>query len=194
VVATDDTVLPMLSPGQTQPARMWVYVGDESNPYNVFDFTPNRSREGPKEFLKDCTQVLLADAYGGYNGVVAGNAITRAGCWSHARRKFVDAEKSAPEIARQAVTMMDALFAVERQAKDVSVADRLELRQKQSILILAELHRKLLIWKEQLLPKHPMADAANRGIATLNIIIYGHGAIGREHGQWAPLAERVLCR
>jgi transposase len=28
VVATDDTVLPMLSVGKTQPARMWVYVGD----------------------------------------------------------------------------------------------------------------------------------------------------------------------
>jgi transposase len=161
VVATDDTVLPMLSPGQTQPARMWVYVGDESNPYNLFDFTLNRSREGPKEFLKDYTQVLLADAYGGYNGVVAGNAITRAGCWSHARRKFVEAEKSAPEIAREAVTLMDALFAVERQAKDISVSERLELRQKQSVPILAELHRKLLIWKKQLLPKHPVADAVN---------------------------------
>src|SRR5580700_4991832 len=44
VVATDDTVMPMLSPGQTQSARMWVYVGDEANPYNVFDFTLNRSR------------------------------------------------------------------------------------------------------------------------------------------------------
>ena len=161
VVATDDTVLPMLSPGQTQPARTWVYVGDEANPYNVFDFTLNRSREGPKEFLKDYTQVLLADAYGGYNGVVAGNAITRAGCWSHSRRKFVEAEKSAPEIARETVTLMDALFAVERQAKDLAVAERLELRQKQSAPILAELHRKLLIWKEQLLPKHPMADAVN---------------------------------
>ena len=161
VVATDDTVQPMLSPGQTQPARMWVYVGDEANPYNVFDFTLNRSREGPKEFLKDYTQVLLADAYGGYNGVVAGNAITRAGCWSHARRKFVEAEKSAPEIAREAVALMDALFAVERQAKDITVSERLELRQKQSVPILAELHRKLLIWKEQLLPKHPMADAVN---------------------------------
>ncbi len=161
VVATDDTVQPMLSPGQTQPARMWVYVGDEANPYNVFDFTLNRSREGPKEFLKDYTQVLLADAYGGYNGVVAGNAITRAGCWSHSRRKFVEAEKSAPEIAREAVALMDALFAVERQAKDVAVAERLELRQKQSVPILAELHRKLLIWKEQLLPKHFMADAVN---------------------------------
>jgi transposase len=161
VVATDDTVQPMLSPGQTQPARMWVYVGDEANPYNVFDFTLNRSREGPKEFLKDYTQVLLADAYGGYNGVVAGNAITRAGCWSHSRRKFVEAEKSAPEIAREAVALMDALFAVERQAKDISVSERLELRQKQSAPILAELHRKLLIWKEQLIPKHPMADAVN---------------------------------
>jgi Transposase IS66 family len=123
--------------------------------------TLNRSREGPKEFLKDYTQVLLADAYGGYNGVVAGNAITRAGCWSHARRKFVEAEKSAPEIARDAVALMDALFAMERQAKDISVSERLELRQKQSVPILAELHRKLLIWKEQLLPKHSMADAVN---------------------------------
>ena len=161
VVATDDTVLPMLSPGQTQSARMWVCVGDEANPYNVFDFTLNRSREGPKEFLKDYTQVLLADGYGGYNGVVAGNAITRAGCWSHSRRKFVEAEKTAPEIAREAVALMDALFAVERQAKDVSLAERLELRQKQSVPVLAELHRKLLIWKEQLIPKHPMADAVN---------------------------------
>ena len=161
VVATDDTILPMLSPGQTQPTRMWVYVGDETNPYNVFHFTLNRSREGPKEFLKDYTQVLLADGYGGYNGVVAGNAITRAGCWSHARRKFVDAEKTAPEIACEAVALIDALFAVERQGKDVSLAERLELRQKQSLPILTELHRKLLIWKEQLLPKHPMADAVD---------------------------------
>jgi transposase len=161
VVATDDTVFPMLGPGQTQSARMWVYVGDEANPYNVFDFTLNRGREGPKEFLRDYTEVLLADAYGGYNGVVAGNAITRAGCWAHARRKFVEAEKTAPEIAREAVALLGQLFAVEKQGKDVSVAERLALRQKQSVPVLAELRRKLLTWKEQLLPKHPMAEAVN---------------------------------
>ena len=161
VVATDDTVFPMLGPGQTQSTRMWVYVGDEANPYNVFDFTMNRGREGPKEFLKDYTEVLLADAYGGYNGVVAGNAITRAGCWSHARRKFVEAEKTAPEMAREAVDLIGQLFAVEKQAKDVSVAERLALRQTQSVAVLAELRRKLLTWKEQLLPKHPMAEAVN---------------------------------
>jgi transposase len=64
---------------------------------------------------------LLADGYGGYDGVVAGNAITRAGCWSHARRKIVDAGKVAPEIAREAVELIGALFRVERKAKDFSV-------------------------------------------------------------------------
>jgi transposase len=111
LVVTDDTVLPMLSPGKTQRARMWVYVGDASNPYNVFDFTLNRRRDGPKHFLKEYQQVLLADGYDGYNGVVAGNEITRSGCWSHARRKYVEAEKTAPEIAREAVTLVSALYA-----------------------------------------------------------------------------------
>lgn len=174
VVATDDTVLPMLSPGKTRQARMWVYVGDASNPYNVLDFTLNRRRDGPKHFLKKYKQVLLADGYDGYNGVVAGNEITRSGCWSHARRKYVEAEKTAPEIAREAVALISALYAVEKQAKDVSVAERRELRQAQSTPVLAELRRKLLLWKEQLIPKHPMADAVNY---TLN--------------QWAEL--NVFC-
>lgn len=161
VVATDDTIMPMLSPGQAKQARMWVYVGDPFHPYNVFDFTLSRGRDGPKHFLKDYPEVLLADAYGGYNGVVAGNQITRAGCWSHARRKFVDAEKVAPEIAREAVALVRALYAVEKQARDVSLAERLALRQTQSAPRLAELRQKLLTWKEQLLPKHPMAEAVN---------------------------------
>jgi hypothetical protein len=57
--------------------------------------------------------------------------------------------------------LIGQLFAVEKQAKDVSVAERLALRQTQSVPVLAELRHKLLTWKEQLLPKHPMAEAVN---------------------------------
>ena len=159
VVATGDTIMPMLDKGKTLNARMWVYVGDDEYPYNVFDFTLNRGRDGPKYFLKDYRQVLLADAYGGYNGVVAGNEITRAGCWAHLRRKVIEAEKTAPEIAKEAIEMVRSLYAVEKQAKDLSVAARLELRQEQSAPVLAGLRERLLEWKEQLLPKHPMAEA-----------------------------------
>jgi transposase len=64
VVSTDDTIMPMLRTGHCARARMWVYVGDAAHPYNVFDFTLSRGRDGPKYFLKDYNQVLLADAYG----------------------------------------------------------------------------------------------------------------------------------
>ena len=149
-----------------------MYVGDTGHPYNVFDFTLNRGRDGPKYFLQGYQHVLLADGYGGYDGVVAGNQITRAGCWAHARRKIIDAEKVAPEIAHEAVELIEALFRVESQAKDFSAEQRLALRGEKSAPVLAKLREKLLGWKEQLLPKHPMAEAINYAVnqwAELNV-------------------------
>jgi len=192
VVATDDTIMPMLSKGKTTNARMWVYVGDDGYPYNVFDFTLNRGRDGPKYFLKDYRQVLLADAYGGYNGVVAGNEITRAGCWAHMKRKVIDAEKAAPEIAREAVERVRALYAIERQCKEASVEDRLKLRQKQSAPLLAQLREQLLSWKEQLLPKHPMAEAVNYALGQwteLNVFC-SNGAVSIDNN----VSEREMKR
>ncbi|HSU30784.1 MAG TPA: IS66 family transposase [Bryobacteraceae bacterium] len=168
VVATDDTILPMLSKGKTANARMWVYVGDASQPYNIFDFTLHRGRDGPLQFLKEYDQVLVADAYGGYNGVVTGNRITRAGCWAHLRRKFIDAEKAAPEIAREAVERVRALYAIERQGQTVTVEERLRLRQEKAAPLLAELRLRLLAWKEQLLPRHPMAEAIQHAFTQWN--------------------------
>jgi len=192
VVATDDTIMPMQNRGKCANARMWVYVGDQNYPYNVFDFTLNRGRDGPRYFLKDYRQVLLADAYGGYNGVVAGNEITRAGCWAHMKRKVIDAEKSAPEIAQEAVERVRALYAVERQSKDASVEERLNLRQQQSAPLLAQLRERLLIWKEQLLPKHPMAEAVNYALsqwAELNVFC-SDGAVSIDNN----VSEREMKR
>jgi hypothetical protein len=86
------------------------------------------------------------------------------------KRKIIDAEKSAPEIAEEAVERVRALYAVEHQAKGLTAEERLKLRQAQSAPLLTELHERLFIWKEQLLPKHPMAEA-----------------IGYALGQWREL-------
>src|SRR5258707_7149065 len=115
----------------------------------------DRGRDGPKRFLKDYGQVLLADGYAGYNGVVVGNAITRAGCWAHMKRKIIDAEKSAPEIARQAVEGVRALYPVERRGKDASIAKRPQLRRESSARPLAETRGRLPQWQQQLLSRAP---------------------------------------
>ena len=52
VVATDDTIMPMLSQGKTANARMWVYVGDDAHPYNVFHFTLDRGRDDRNIFSR----------------------------------------------------------------------------------------------------------------------------------------------
>jgi transposase len=194
VICTDDTVMPMLAPGKAKQARMWVYIGDEHNPYNVFDFTLGRGRDGPMTFLKDYKQILMADAYGGYDGVAVGNEITRAGCWAHARRKLVDAEKTHPAIAAETVGIIRQLYAVEEQAKNMSIEERLCHRQTQSQPILTRLRERLWVWKDQLLPKHPMAEAVNYTLnqwGELNVFA-GDGAVPIDNNASERDVKRIV--
>jgi transposase len=59
VIHTDDT--PVRVQGDKDngafTGRFWVYVGDETHPYTVYDYTPSRKRDGPAAFL---------DGYKGY--------------------------------------------------------------------------------------------------------------------------------
>lgn len=159
VIGTDDTVLPMLAPEKCRQARMWVYRGDEDHPYNVFDFTLSRGRDGPATFLGDYRGTLLADAYGGYDGIAVEKEIVLAGCWAHARRKFVDSHDLDPPIAGEALVRIRRLFAIEHSLKDCGPAERLAARRQKSVPVLEELHGLLLARKARLLPKHPVAQA-----------------------------------
>ena len=170
VLATDDTIMPLLEPGRTRKARMWIYLGDLLQPYNIFDFTISRSRDGPKRFLKEFSGALLADAYGGYDGIVLDRDLRRAGCWSHARRKFVDAEATAPDLARKILRLIKGLFDIETRIKGLSDSDRLDLRRAESQPIIDALYAIFVEQKARLLPKHPMAEA-----------------IGYALNQWEPL-------
>ncbi len=159
VLATDDTVMPLLQPGKAKQARMWIYRGDDSHPYNVFDFTESRKRDGPAALLKDFRGTLLADAYGGYDGIVLNQELPRAGCWAHARRKFVDNEKAAPRVARAILCLIKGLFDLEKRFKHLDADERLRRRQAEAVPLLDSLHALLIEQKAQLLPKHPLAEA-----------------------------------
>lgn len=159
VLATDDTEMPLWQPGKAKKARMWIYQGDEDHPYNVFAFTESRKRDGPAQFLMDFRGTLLADAYSGYDGIVLEQELPRAGCWAHARRKFVDNEKAAPEVARVILRFINRLFNLEKRLKDLDADERLRRRQTEAVPLLDALHAVLVEQKAKLLPKHPLAEA-----------------------------------
>ena len=87
-------------------ARLWIYWGDFRYPFNVFDFTMSRSRDGPSRFLEGYRGFLQADAFGGYDGIYAGGRVIEVGCNAHARRKFVEAQNDGSVARRGGVGVL----------------------------------------------------------------------------------------
>jgi transposase len=165
VVQTDDTPVPVLDPElpRTRTGRIWTYVGDPDHPYTVYDYTPNRSRAGPDEFLKNFRGYLQADAYSGYDEIYkdAKRGVTEVACMAHARRKYFEAQSS--DIMRSMVVLayIHLLYDVEREARDgeLGAAGRLALRQARSRPLLQDLKAYLERERLQVLPKSPIAQA-----------------------------------
>ena len=158
---TDDTIVPMLIKGGTQRARFWTYIGDQQHSYDVYDFTINRSRDGPVKFLKGYSGYLHADAYGGYDGIYldSGGSIIEVTCWSHARRKFYDAKSSNPREAHQVLAWINHLFDIEDQARQMTSAERLALRCTASAGVLQRIRDWLDRQTHRALPKSNLGKA-----------------------------------
>ncbi|CAG4929210.1 unnamed protein product, partial [Acidocella sp. C78] len=160
----DDTTVPVMARGQTDTARVWVYVRDDrpfggsGSPSAVFYYSRDRAGVHPQTHLAGYRGIFQADAYGGYNKLYELNRspgpIIEAACWSHARRKFFELADIARNAKRKAqgktpafvapmalaaVQRIDALFEIEREINGQSPAERLAVRQQLGAPLVAEL-------------------------------------------------------
>ena len=162
---TDDPAYAGLDPAlpRTRTGRIWTYVGDDGHPYTVYDYTPNRSRDGPEAFLKAFRGFLQADAYSGYDHFYedAQRGIVEVACWAHARRKFFEAQSS--DLMRSTVMLayIRLLYHVEREARERKLEGeaRRTLRQERSKPILKDIHAYLEREQLRVLPKSPEGQA-----------------------------------
>jgi len=120
VIHTDDTSIKMLEPGRgtTRTCKFWPYLGDWLHPYAVYDFTLNRERDGPLEFLAGFEGYLQADAYSGYDCVYAGEKVIEVACWIHARRYWHQARDNDPVRANRSLGFIARLSQIERQLRE----------------------------------------------------------------------------
>jgi transposase len=164
---TDETTVKMqeLLTHHLSTARLWVYLGDAAHPYNVFDFTVNRKRDGPQQFLSNYQGYLQADAFSGYDGLylpdprTAAARIIEVACNAHARRKFYEGRGSDALRSHQALAYYCQLYELERAAKDFSDEPRLQMRQNLAVPILEQFRRWLETQRPEVLPKSPMGEA-----------------------------------
>lgn len=142
-------------------AKMWGYSGLYLAPYNIFDFRVSRHRDGPDDFFRESRCIVQGDCFSGNLSVVihSDQRLTFAACWGHARRKVVEATTYQKE-SELLLGMIQALYDIERRAKDLSWQDRQTLRQQEATVVLEAMWR----WLDtapllDVLPKSDFAEA-----------------------------------
>jgi transposase len=145
----------------SRKGRFWVYIGPTAFPYDVYDFTEDRKRDGLSRFLASYVGYLQADAFSGYDGIYAGSGgqIIEVACWAHSRRKFFEARSSSPAEASLILQMIRRLYEVEDRARPLDDIARLALRQAESVPILERIRDELDRLSSRLLPKSALAQA-----------------------------------
>jgi hypothetical protein len=136
-----------------------VYVGDHNHPHTVFDYTPNRSRDGPLAFLESFTGYLQADAYSGYDSLYTTVRVVEVAYRAHTRRKFHESRETDPARAHTAIAMIRLLYKVEDEAGDLSSDERKALRQERSKPRLEQIEEWLEKERITALPKSPVGQA-----------------------------------
>ena len=173
IVQTDDTPVTIQEDSRhnSRKGRVWVYRGLGGEVF--FDMTESRGRDGPREVLGGFEGYMQADAYPAYDAFFKDGTIKEVGCWAHARRYFIKAEKQEPSFAAEAIARIGELYALERQAKDAELGpERIRaLRQAESIPRLERLRDWMTATRPKTLDKGRLAEAIDYALSNWQALV-----------------------
>lgn len=164
-VFVDETPVRMLAPGtgKTQTGYMWVLAGGlvKDPPYRIYEFYENRKHSNVIDLLQGYRGVLHSDKYGGYEALANAKQFTWCPCWSHIRRKFIEAETGNPEFRAWVLRKTRYLFMFEKVAWKRSSSERLNIRKEKEEPIIDELIKaiKEKLINGKILPKSKLKEA-----------------------------------
>lgn len=115
----------MDEPGRenTTKSFMWVMAGGGTIPGKprvvLYRYSRTRAAAFITSFLEAYTGYLQTDGYAGYNAIGEKDGIYHAGCWAHARRKFVEAHEAASGHghAHEMVSLIQGLYKIESELR-----------------------------------------------------------------------------
>ena len=157
LVHMDETQVQVLDePGKTPQSQsyMWVAVaGSTGQSVVIFHYTPDRTKATPTALLSGYQGALMADGYASYDEVCRQDALVRLGCWAHARRKFVDAQRLQPKGKTgkpdQALAFISQLYRLERKLANETDPEKIRAaREEHAKPVLIRLEE----WLESSLP------------------------------------------
>ena len=171
-IRMDETPLQVLKSDKAPQSDHWMWVRVSGPPREriiLFDYHPSRSSEAAEQLLTGTTGFLQTDGYTAYDGVARKLHLTHVGCMAHARRRFFEAIKALPKdqantttAAHEAVRRIDALYAIERDLKELKekdIAQRQAIRRARAMPLLESLHAWALVRQAETLPSGKLGEA-----------------------------------
>jgi transposase len=146
--------------GKTHQGYHWVYNAPLQNAV-FYDYRQGRGRDGPSRLLENFRGYLQTDGYSVYDWFAKQPGITHVGCMAHARRYFEKALDYDAEKATQVLSIIQALYAMERIAREENMtpAQRKELRLDQGLPLINQLGKLIAQFQKTAVPKSPMGIA-----------------------------------
>jgi transposase len=169
LIGMDETPVQVLNEkdrANTTKSYMWVARGTfEKKPVLLYTYSPTRSAQTPKNLLAGYDGVVQCDGFSAYNVLTKELNITRAGCWAHARRYFVEAQKAGDEksLANEMIDLIGQLYGVEEEAliKNMTPDERKNIRMEKSYPIIMRIKE----WLDTHVSKVPPSLLLGKAIA-----------------------------
>jgi len=165
----DETPVRVMDPEvKGRCAQGYLWVAGQPQGDVIFEFHPGRGKEYAQHLLGHFKGYLQRDGYGVYGALARQEpGLIPVGCWSHVRRKFIEALEECSEPTTQIVNEIRKLYLVERHARDhnLEFEARLKLRQEVSAPILSALKPRLESIRPTCLPQSPLGKAIKYALA-----------------------------
>jgi transposase len=162
-VFIDETPVSLQMPKKVKQCYMWVLVGGKGQdpPYRIYDFRENRNHSNALEILKSYKGVVHSDKYGAYETIAKRTDIIWCPCYSHIRRKFVEAESGDLALRYWVLRKLRYLFFFEKIAWKRSEEERLMIRREKEVPIIEELTETIKdkLINGKVLPKSKFREA-----------------------------------
>ena len=169
VLAMDETPIKAgkskSSKGKMHSGYYWPVYGEDDE--IAFVYTAGRAHRYVQQIISDdFTGTIVSDGYAAYARYAAArDGVTSAQCWSHSRRKFIEAENDEPAKVAHVLSHVRALYAVEEHIRKnrLTETDKLHYRVEHSKATVEQLFAWMQSELEDpdLLPKSPYAKALN---------------------------------
>ena len=165
LLGIDETSVQVLKePGKKAHTKSYMWVvraGPPDKPIILFRYRPNRKSNFLKRLLKKYKGNIITDGYAGYDFLNSIEQIKHAGCWVHARRKFIEikGQKGCGTVLK----LIGKLYKIEKDVKEqeLDTEAHLALRQKKSDPVVKEIKKWLDQKSIAVPPKSPMGQAVS---------------------------------